>query len=180
MCLDTAPCFRHSRRVAGDNTVKYRWRTLQLLPGTERRSFAGAVVEVLEGLDGQLAVRYQGEIIPSQESPPRPGLLRKFNGSSSRGPPPHGGLNGLGRRWEAALVAVDAEMDAGDADDTAVDNGTVRARKAPAMQRRKPTPLQTARWNAVQKAKRRGLSIRGVSPGNWASIVPRQRSTWKL
>ena len=24
-----------------------------------------------------------------------------------------------------------------------------------------PTPLQTARWNAVQKAKRRGLSIRG-------------------
>ena len=120
MCLDTAPCFRHSRRVARDNTVKYRWHTLQLLPGTERRSYAGAVVEVLEGLDGQLAVRYQGEIIPSQEAPPRPGLLRKFNGSSSHGPPPHGGLNGLGRRWEAALVALDAEMDAGDADDTAV------------------------------------------------------------
>ena len=54
-------------------------------------------------------------------------------------------------------------MDAGDADDTAVDNGTVRVRKTPAMQRRKPTPLQTARWNAVQKAKRRGLSIREVA-----------------
>ena len=67
---------------------------------------------------------------------------------------------GAGRRPWAAL---DAEMDAGDADDTVVDNGTVRVRKAPAMQRRKPTPLQTARWNAVQKAKRRGLSIREVA-----------------
>ena len=158
-CLDTVLCFRHSRRVARDNTVKYRWRTLQLLPGTERRSYAGAVVDVLEGQDGHLAVRYQGEIIPSQEAPPRPGLLRSFNGSSSHGPPAHGGLNGLGRRWAAALAALDAEVDASDADD----NGAVRVRKAPAMQHRKPTPLQTARWNAVQKAKRRGLSIRGVA-----------------
>ena len=116
-------------------------------------------VDVLEGQDGHLAVRYQGEIIPSQEAPPRPGLLRSFNGSSSHGPPAHGGLNGLGRRWAAALAALDAEVDAGDADD----NGAVRVRKAPAMQHRKPTPLQTARWNAVQKAKRRGLSIRGVA-----------------
>ena len=159
VCLDTTICFRHSRRVARDNTVKYRWRTLQLLPGTERRSYAGAVVDVLEGLDGQLAVLYQGEIIPSQEAPPRPGILRSFNGSSSHGPPPHGDLNGLGRRWAATLAALDAEMDAGDADD----NVAVRVRKAPAMQHMKPTPLQTARWNAVQKAKRRGLSIRGVA-----------------
>ncbi len=35
-CLDTVLCFRHSRRVARDNTVKYRWRTLHLLPGTEQ------------------------------------------------------------------------------------------------------------------------------------------------
>ena len=163
VCLDTALCFRHSRRVARDNTVKYRWRTLQLLPGTERRSYAGAVADVLEGLDGQLAVRYRGEIIPSQEAPPRPGILRSFNDSSSHGTPPRPDLNGLSRRWEAALAALDAQMDAGDADDTAIDNGAVRVRKAPAMQRRKPTPLQTARWNAVQKAKRRGLSTRGVA-----------------
>ena len=32
-CLDSVLCFRHSRKVARDNTVKYRWRTLQLLPG---------------------------------------------------------------------------------------------------------------------------------------------------
>ena len=165
MCLDTVLCFRHNRRVARDNTVKYKWRTLQLLPGTERRSYAGAVIEMLESLDGQLAVRYQGEIIPSQEASPRPGILRSFNGSSSYRPVPHRDLNGLGRRWEATLAALDAGMDARDADDTVVDNGAVRVRKAPAMSRRKPTPLQTARWNAVQKAKQRGLSIRGVAPG---------------
>ena len=28
---------------------------------------------------------------------------------------------------------------------------------------RKPTPLQTARWKAVQRAKRKGLSIRGIA-----------------
>ena len=163
VCLDRVLCFRHSRRVARDNTVKYRWRTLQLLPGRERRSYAGAVVDVLEGLDRQLAVRYRGEIIPSQETSPRPGKLRSFNGSSSHKSGPRPNLNGLGRRWEAALAALDAQMDADDADDTAINNGAVRVRKAPAMQRRKPTPLQTARWNAVQKAKRRGLSIRGVA-----------------
>ena len=40
---------------------------------------------------------------------------------------------------------------------------TVRVRKAPARSGRRPTPLQTARWNAVQKAKRRGLPIRRVA-----------------
>ena len=157
VCLDTALCFRHSRSVARDNTVKYRWRTLQLLPDMERPSYAGAVVDMLEGLDGQLAVRYRGEIIPSQEAPPRPGILRSFNGSSSHGPPPRPDLNGLSRRWEATLVALDAH--AGDADDS----GAVSARKTVPVSRRKPTPLQTARWNAVQKAKRRGLSIRGIA-----------------
>ena len=161
VCLDTALCFRHSRRVARDNTVKYRWRTLQLLPGAERPSYAGAVVDMLEDLDGQLAVLHRGRIIPSQEAPPRPGILRSFKASHES--VPNRDLNGLGRRWEATLAALDAQMDAGDAGDTAIDNGAVRVRKAPAMQCRKPTPLQTARWNAVQKAKRRGLSIRGVA-----------------
>ena len=118
-------------------------------------------------------------VIPSQEAPPRPGILRSFNGSSSHGTPPRPDLNGLSRHWEAALAALDAQMDAGDADDTAIDNGAVRVRKAPAMQRRKPTPLQTARWNAVQKANAGGCRFEG-SPGNSASIGTRQRSTWKL
>ena len=128
--------------------------------------------------------RPAGCALPGRDHPQpggatRPGILRSFNDSSSHGTPPRPDLNGLSRRWEAALAALDAQMDAGDADDTAIDNGAVRVRKAPAMQRRKPTPLQTARWNAVQKAKRRGLSTRGVAR-ELGIHRTRQRSTWKL
>ena len=61
--LDQVLCFKHRRKVAKDNTVKFQLHTLQFLPGSERPSYAGAVVEVLEGLDGQLRVRYEGRII---------------------------------------------------------------------------------------------------------------------
>ena len=56
-------------------------RTLQLLPGQERPSYAGVKVEVLEQCDGQLMVQYGGEVVPHQEAPPRPGALRASNGS---------------------------------------------------------------------------------------------------
>ena len=35
ICLDRIFCYKHWRRVARDNTVKYRWRTLQLLPDVD-------------------------------------------------------------------------------------------------------------------------------------------------
>ena len=69
--------FRHTRTVARDNTVKYHWRTLQLLPSPQRPSYAGARVEVLERPGGELAVRHQGETIPSRLAPPRSGVLRE-------------------------------------------------------------------------------------------------------
>ena len=65
-------CFRHSRKVAKDNTVRYRRSTLQLLPGMERPTYAGVKVDVLEGMDGQLVVEHEGQLIPSQEAPSRP------------------------------------------------------------------------------------------------------------
>ena len=141
----------------------YRWRTLQLLPGMERPSYAGAVVDVLEALDGRLTVRYRGEIIPSQEAPPRPGRLRSLIGSSSNGSAHHGGLNGLGKRWEVALAAFDAGTDTSDADHAPEESGANIVCRTVATPHRKPTPLQTVRWRAVQKAKRRGLSVRGVA-----------------
>ena len=56
--LEEILCFKHTRKVARDNTVKYQWRTPQLLPGTERPSYAGVQVEVLEHTDGRLQVRH--------------------------------------------------------------------------------------------------------------------------
>ena len=58
VCLDRIFCLKHWRKVGRDNTLKYRWHTLQLLPDAERGSYAGAKVEVLEGLDGTLRVQH--------------------------------------------------------------------------------------------------------------------------
>ena len=64
--LEQVLCFKHRRKVARDNTVRFQLHTLQLLPGAERPSYAGAAVEVLEGLDGRLSVRHEGRILPAQ------------------------------------------------------------------------------------------------------------------
>ena len=70
LCLDQVLCFKHRRKVARDNTVRFQLHTLQLLPGPELPSYAGAGVEVLEGLDGRLSVRHEGRIVAAQEAPP--------------------------------------------------------------------------------------------------------------
>ena len=41
LSLTETICIKHTRKVARDNTVKYHWRVLQLLPGSERPSYAG-------------------------------------------------------------------------------------------------------------------------------------------
>ena len=61
--LEQILCFKHRRKVARDNTVRFQLRTIQLLPAPEWPSYAGATVEVLEGLDGQLKVLHEGRIV---------------------------------------------------------------------------------------------------------------------
>ena len=152
------PCFKHRRKVARDNTVKYNWRTLQLLPGKERPSYAGAQMEVHEGLDGQLLVQYRGRTIPTQEAPPRPGVLRASNGPLRYGPGLDRRVNGVGSHPKESLASLDA-IEA----DSATLNGGGRVRKPPASPRRKPTPRQRVQWKAVQQAKLRGLSSRAIA-----------------
>ena len=89
--------------MARDNTVKYNWRTLQLLPGKERPSYAGAQLEVHEGLDGQLLVQYRGRTIPTQEAPPRPGVLRAPNGPLQYGHGLDRRVNGVGNHTKESL-----------------------------------------------------------------------------
>ena len=163
MCLERILCFKYRRRVARDNTVRYRWRTLQLLPGTDRPSYAGAAVNVLEELDGRLEVQHEERIVPSQEAPPRPSVLRGFAMRTTHSPIVHDPINGLGSKWAAKLATLDTNHDAEHPIATSGRNGTGRVRKAVGPRRRRPTPLQTARWKAVQKAKRKGLSMRGIA-----------------
>ena len=48
--LDRIFCFKHWRKVGRDNTLRYRWHTLQLAPHAQRASYAGGRVEVVERL----------------------------------------------------------------------------------------------------------------------------------
>ncbi len=136
-------CFKHRRKVARDNTVKYRWRTLQLLPPEDRSSYAGVVVEVRQQLDGALSVVYQGRTIPTQEAPPRRRALRDASANQAYQ------RSDDGTRFMKRIGALlpDAEE-----------------LPAPAVvRRRRPTPRMHAYWNAVQEAKSRGLSLRGIA-----------------
>ena len=66
--------------------------TLQLLPDRHRRSYAGAAVVVLHGLDGRLSLQHEGHIIAAQEAPSSPGSLRNgikpSSGDASQSPDP--------------------------------------------------------------------------------------------
>ena len=163
MCLDTVLCLKYRRRVGRDNTVKYRWRTLQLLPDSARPSYAGSVVDVLEGLDGRLSVQHEGRIVASREAPPRPGILRSFGTRTVHTTAPSRHTNGVSTGLEDEVAMMGTVPQADDIHDDAGRNGAVRVRKTATPRPRKPTPLQTARWKAVRKAKRKGLSIRGIA-----------------
>ena len=80
-CLDRVQCFRHTCKEARDNTVRYSQSTLQLLAGTDRPIYAGTKVDVIEGLDSHLTVEHEGRVIPSQDDPARPNVLRAVNGT---------------------------------------------------------------------------------------------------
>ena len=74
--IDGILCFKERRRVAKDNTVQYEGKTLQIFPGSERTTYAGAHVEVQKRLDGRLLVCHKGKILTPGEAPFSPSFLR--------------------------------------------------------------------------------------------------------
>ena len=161
LCLEQILCFKHRRRVAKDNTVRFQLHTLQLLPGLERPSYAGAAVEVLEGLDGRLSVRHEGRILAAQEAPPSPVLLRNGHGRSAPVPIPTSGDHGLGERWIETLEPPHSRSEDGNDPSMMIDD-VATASKPAATSARKPTFLQKERWKAIQKARRKGMSLRSI------------------
>ena len=154
-------CFKHKRRVARDNTVKFQRHTLQLLPSGRRHSYADATVLVLHSLDGRLSLQHEGRIIASQTAPASPGFLR----------------NGIGPAPGAAIPCAEPEdgaepreglpdplvmVAAGDGPRSAVGDEDVISIGVTASPSR-PTFLEQARWDAIQKAKLQGLSVRRMA-----------------
>ena len=154
-------CFKHKRRVARDNTVKFQRHTLQLLPGRHRRSYAGAVVLVLHGLDGRLSLQQEGRIIAAQEAPPSPGSLRNGTKASSDDSILSPDPQDLSEPRETApnLLTVVA---AANGHGSVIDYEDVVPMTV-ATSPRSPTFLQQARWDAVQKAKLEGMAIRKMA-----------------
>ena len=128
MPLEHILWFKHRRKVTRDNTVKYNWRTLQLLLGRDRPSYAGVQLEVHEGLDAQLLVQYRGETIPTQEAPPRPGLLRAYDGALPYRPDLERRVDGVANHHHEALASLKAAGIVVDAAGGATRNGTGRVR----------------------------------------------------
>ena len=155
-------CFKHRRQVARDNTVKYHRHTLQLLPDHKRRSYAGAVVVVLEELDGRLSLQHEGGIIASQEAPPSPGALRTGRDPSTNvavpSPDPRGPADSPATVPDPLKTKMDEAKEYGHVTDEE-DLVAITVTALP----RTPTFLQRERWKAMQQAKRKGLSIRGMA-----------------
>ena len=161
LCLDQVLCFKHGRKVAKDNTVKFQLHTLQLLPEPDRPSYAGAVVEVLEGLDSRLRVRHDGRIINAQEAPPSPVFLRNGRGGSNTPLASPSGANNLDQRWAGTLKSLN--LRAADEDDQVGNSDNAPATPTPVIvSPRTPTFLQKERWKAIQKARRKGMSLRAI------------------
>ena len=83
-------CFQYRRTVAGDNTLQFGGRTLQLQPTAQRSTYTRARVEVQERLDGRIVVTYQGTVLAVTDAPPGAITLRARKGprvapGSSRG-----------------------------------------------------------------------------------------------
>ena len=161
LCLGQILCFEHKRRVAKGNTVRFQLHTLQLLPGPERPRYAGATVGVLKGLDGRLSVRHEGRIIATQEAPSSPVFLRNGHGRSAPVPIPTSGDHGLGERWIETLEPLHSRSEDED-DPSMIIDDVATAGKPAATSARKLTFLQKERWKAIQKARRKGMSLRSI------------------
>ena len=170
LALTETICLKHPRKVGRDNTVKYHWRVLQLLPGMDRPSYAGLQVEVLERADGQLMIGYHGETVDFQESPQPLSSLWGATNPGSLGPelqpiaddPANGHLSHAQRTLLDSLEPPDEEEVSAKRVVTKVGRGAVKPVRH--SLHRTPTLTQQARWEAVQQAKRQGPLPAGHRP----------------
>ena len=192
LSLTETICIKDTRKVARDNTVKYHWRVLQLLPGQERPSYAGLRVDVMERADGDLMVRYQGEAVDYQEGPPPSSALWSAANACFPGPEQQEGADGVvnshlneAQRERLATLESSESSDVIADDNEANDEEVATRRRGGKTKpvrhqlRRTPTETQQARWEAVQQAREQGLSLR-PSPGSWAwTETPPESTPWR-
>ena len=137
--LKTILCFHYVRKVLRDNTVRFGWRTLQLLPDSANNSYAGKSVIVREYPNGDLeAVSDAGNIVNIKEAPQKAHYFDTPNQIIDPTLP------------EWLKIALRKQQD------------TIETQiQAPAM--RQPTARQQSRWDAIQEARHQGISLRATA-----------------
>ena len=132
-------------------------------PSEERPSYARAKEEVLEHTDGHLQIRYQGEIIPCRQAPPRPGVLRASHGTMAPIPELSRIVKRLGNhRLSQSQLRQLANLEPEPVDDGPVQSASSSAETA-LPPRRELTPRQLALWKAVRHARVQRLALREIS-----------------
>ena len=169
LSLTETICLKDTRKVARDNTVKYQWRVLQLLPEAERPSYAGLRVEILERADGELMIQYQGEAVDFQEGPPPSSALWGAGSGCLSDPEQEKVSNAVAiSHLNQAQQALLATLEPVDEDDANVESVATRRKSGKEKSlrhqlHRSPTATQQARWEAVRYAREQGLSLRAIS-----------------
>ena len=165
LSLTETICLKDTRKVAGDNTVKYHWRVLQLLPEADRPSYAGLRVDVLEWAGGELMIRYQGEAVDFQGGPPPSSALWGADTGCSPDPELHEVAEGTANSHlnEAQRERL-AALESSDQDEANDEDATTRVRGGktkPVRHQLRRTPTET--WQAVQQARQQGLSLWAIA-----------------
>ena len=71
------------------------------------------------------------------------------------------GVDGLGERWKATLESLHSRAEDKN-DPSMITDGMATDGRPAATPKRKPTFLQKGRWKAIQKARRKGMSLRAI------------------
>ena len=100
-------------------------------------------------------------IANAQEAPPNPAFLRNGHGDSATPLASPAGANHSDQRWATTLKSLDSRA-ADDEDQAGITGGSSAALTPATVLPRKPTFLQKEGWKAIQKAMRKGMSLRAI------------------
>ena len=167
LSLTETICIHHTRKVARDNTVKYHWRVLQLLPGAERPGYAGLRVDVLERADGELLLRYQGEAVDFQEvAQPTAALWGEGTGRSHDLEETETAAGQASRHLDENQQKLLADLESSVEKRTKAKKAADQGKPVRHQLHRKPTPTRRPAGRPCSRPKV-GDSPCGLSPGNW-------------
>ena len=122
MKLEEVCCFHYERVVGLDNTVQFGSNRLQVQADATRKSYARAVVQVHERLDGSLALLYAGRQLGWRDAPLEAPQLRARGRRASRTPqqivdPAEQGAEGEATHGKQAAVHPSLATSAGSQND---------------------------------------------------------------